>query len=158
MEIIYKNPQELKDYENNPRDNTAAIEPVMESIRQFGFLVPILIDQNDEIIAGHTRKQAAIRLSMEFVPCICANNLTEEQIKAYRLVDNKTAEFASWDFDKLEQEINQILEVDLSAFVFPDFGEDLQVSDEDFIQGTEIVKEKKSKTITCPGCGMEIEL
>ena len=158
MEIIYRNPRELNDYSNNPRNNAAAIEPVMDSIQQFGFLVPILIDENDEIIAGHTRKAAAINLGLDVVPCICAEALTKEQVQAFRLVDNKTAEFATWDFDKLRLELDQIIDIDLSAFHFPDLGEDLQVTDDDFIQGTEIVKEKKIKTIICPGCGAEIEL
>lgn len=158
LEIIYKNPQELDDYSNNPRNNFAAIEPVMDSIRQFGFLVPILIDKNNEIIAGHTRKAAAIKLGLDLVPCICAVDLTEEQVQAYRLVDNKTAEFATWDFDKLRLELDQIIDVDLAAFQFPDFGDDLTVTDDDFIQGNEIVKEKKTKTIICPKCGAEIEL
>ena len=68
LEIIYRNPRELNDYSNNPRNNAAAIEPVMDSIQQFGFLVPILIDENDEIIAGHTRKAAAIKLGLDVVP------------------------------------------------------------------------------------------
>lgn len=158
MDIIYRNPKDLKDYSNNPRDNTEAIEPVKESIKQFGFLVPILIDTNDEIIAGHTRKLAAIELNLDEVPCICAENLTEEQVRAFRIVDNKTGEFASWDFQKLEEELKMIIDIDLDAFEFPDLGEDLTVSDEDFLQDTEIVKEKKKKVITCPDCGAEISL
>lgn len=158
MEIIYKNPKDLKDYSNNPRNNAEAVEPVMDSIQQFGFLIPVIIDIKDEIVAGHTRKAAAIRLGMESVPCIRADRLTPEQIRAFRIVDNKTSEFATWDFDKLEQELNEILDVDLSAFKFPDLGADLQVSDADFLQDTEIVKERKPKTVKCPECGAEIKV
>lgn len=158
MQIIYKNPNELKDYSNNPRNNANAIQPVKESIKEFGFLIPIVLDENDEIIAGHTRKVAAIELGLKKVPCTYANNLTEDQVKAFRLVDNKTAEFATWDFDKLEQELNSLTELNLESFSFPDMGEDLSVTDNDFLQDTEIVKEKKGKVLICPECGKEITL
>lgn len=161
MQIVYKKPEELKDYSNNPRRNEDAIGPVADSIRQFGFLVPILIDQNNEIVTGHTRKQAAILLNMSEVPCIYADGLNENQIRAFRIVDNKTSEFASWDFDKLQEELEEIegmIDIDLSEFHFPDLSGELGVSDEDFLQDTEIVKDKKAKCIKCPECGTEINL
>lgn len=158
MDIIYKDPKDLKDYVNNPRDNTGAIEPVMDSIKEFGFLVPVLITGDGGIIAGHTRKAAAVRLGLSRIPCICADGLTEEQVRAFRVVDNKTAEFASWDFERLVEELSMISDIDLEGFQFPDLGSDLQVSDEDFIQGTETVKEKKKKVVICPDCGREISL
>lgn len=158
MDIIYKNPNELKDYSNNPRINIKAIEPVKQSIKEFGFLVPIIIDKNDEIIAGHTRKQAAVELDLKEVPCTYADNLTEDQVKAFRVIDNKTSEFSIWDFEKLEQELSEIVDIDLSIFNFPDLGEDLLVSDEDFLKGTEIVKEKQEKIIICSHCGAEIKV
>jgi Predicted transcriptional regulators len=158
MDIIYKDPKDLKDYENNPRNNAEAIEPVMDSIKEFGFLVPVLITGDGKIVAGHTRKAAALRLGLSSIPCICADSLSEEQIRAFRLVDNKTAEFSSWDFEKLAEELDMISDIDLEAFRFPDFGSDLQVSDEDFIQGTESVKERKKKSVICPDCGREIIL
>lgn len=80
----------------------------MNSIKEFGFLAPVLIDSNDIIIAGHTRKEAAVRLGLKEIPCITVDSLTDEQVKAFRLVDNKTAEFASWDFEKLEEELSEI--------------------------------------------------
>lgn len=105
MEIVEKKVGELKAYENNPRKNDNAVEAVANSIREFGFKVPIVIDSNDVIVCGHTRLKAAIQLGMETVPCIIANDLTDEQIKAFRLADNKTNELAEWDFEKLNLEI-----------------------------------------------------
>lgn len=158
MKIVYKVPEELKDYENNPRINEKAIEPVSKSIEKFGFLVPVIIDKNNVIVAGHVRKRAAITLNIKEIPCIYAENLNEEQIKAFRLIENKTSEFADWDIEKMQEELNEIVNIDLSTFCFPDLSESLLVSDEDFLQGTEIVKERKNKEIICPKCGEKIEL
>ena len=118
MEIVEKKVGELKAYENNPRKNDNAVEAVANSIREFGFKVPIVIDSNDVIVCGHTRLKAAIQLGMETVPCIIANDLTDEQIKAFRLADNKTAELATWDFSKLFDEI-QGINLDMTDFGFP---------------------------------------
>jgi len=108
---------ELRPYERNPRKNDAAVGPVAESIKQYGFLVPLVITAEHEIIAGHTRYKAAKRLKLKTVPCVIADELTPEQIKAFRLVDNKTAEFAEWDAELLTLELADIA-VDLSAFGF----------------------------------------
>ena len=108
----------LKEYENNPRNNEEAVEAVANSINEFGFKVPIIIDKNNTIIAGHTRLLAAKRLKLNTVPVIVADDLTEEQIKAFRLVDNKTAEIAEWDFQKLEKELQALKEIDMSLFGF----------------------------------------
>ena len=86
---------ELKPYENNPRINDAAVPAVAESIKQFGFKQPIVIDKNNVIVCGHTRYKAAIKLGLKTVPCVIADDLTDEQIKAYRLADNKVSELAS---------------------------------------------------------------
>ena len=118
MEIVEKKVGELKAYENNPRKNDNAVEAVANSIREFGFKVPIVIDSNDVIVCGHTRLKAAIQLGMETVPCIIANDLTDEQIKAFRLADNKTAELATWDFSKLFDEI-QGINLDMTDFGVP---------------------------------------
>ena len=120
MNIVEKNIKELKEYENNPRNNDGAVEAVAESIRQFGFKVPIIIDKDGVIVAGHTRKKAAEMLGLKKVPCIVADDLTPEQIKAFRLADNKTAELAEWDFSKLETELAELdnIEFDMSAFGF----------------------------------------
>lgn len=126
MEIINVNTSELKEYTNNPRDNDGAVEAVAESIKQFGFKAPIIIDRDGVIVAGHTRKKAAERLGLLSVPCIVADDLTPEQIKAFRLADNKTGELAEWDFSALEKELAELtaFDVDMSAFGFYDFEDD----------------------------------
>ena len=95
-------------YENNPRKNADAVEPVKESIKRYGFKVPMILDAENVIVAGHTRFEAAQELGLTEVPVIYADDLTEEQVREFRLVDNKTAEFAEWDFTKLEEELSEI--------------------------------------------------
>lgn len=103
------NLDELKEYENNPRTITKdAIEKVAESIKQFGFKVPIIVDENNVIIAGHTRKKAAKKLKLSEVPVVVAKDLNDEQIKAFRLADNKVAEFSEWDSDLLFDELEKL--------------------------------------------------
>lgn len=118
MQIIEKNINELTPYENNPRKNDRSVNYVENSIKEFGFKVPIVIDSNGEIIAGHTRYKAAVKLKMETVPCIVAVDLTQEQIKAFRLADNKAGEFSEWDFDLLSDELDKILDLNMSDFGF----------------------------------------
>lgn len=115
--IIYLSPSELKPYENNPRFNDEAVNMVAKSIEDFGFKNPIIVDKDMVIIAGHTRLKAAEKLGLEEVPVIIADDLTQDQANALRLVDNKTAEAATWDFDKLKQELENI-EMDLTDFNF----------------------------------------
>lgn len=109
---------ELKPYENNPRHNDAAVDKVAESIKQFGFKVPIVVDKDLVIVCGHTRLKAAEKLGLEKVPCVVADDLTDDQIKAFRLADNKTAEFAEWDVDKLVEELDELTNFDMMAFGF----------------------------------------
>lgn len=120
IDIVYKNVDELREYKNNPRNNDKAVAAVAASIELAGFKVPIVIDGNGVIVAGHTRLKAAKQLGMQTVPCIVADDLTDEQIRAFRLADNKVAEQASWDFDKLEAELEQLRELDMTAFGFED--------------------------------------
>ena len=157
MKIIEKKITELKEYENNPRNNDGAVDAVAESIKQFGFKVPIIIDSDGVIIAGHTRRKAAEKLGLETVPCIIADDLTPEQIKAFRLADNKTAELAGWDFAKLEAELAELtaFDVDMSKFGFPENEESLDI--DGFFEDAE-QKEKKPKMIKCPHCGEEFEV
>lgn len=108
----------LKPYPNNPRKNEHAVEPVANSIREFGFKQPIVVDKNNTIIAGHTRLLAARELGLTEVPVIVADDLTPEQVKAYRLADNKTGELAGWDFEQLDIELGDIADIDMSRFGF----------------------------------------
>lgn len=118
MEIIYKKIDKLIPYENNPRINDEAVEYVKNSIAEFGFKVPIVIDKNNVIIAGHTRLKASKELNIKELPCIIADDLSEEQIKAFRLADNKVSEKSMWDYPKLDEELDSILDIDMSLFDF----------------------------------------
>lgn len=120
MQIIYKPLAELKPYQNNPRNNDNAVEALAASIQEFGFKVPIVIDVNNVIVCGHTRHKAAQKLGIEQVPCIIADDLTEAQIKAYRLADNKVAELSTWDKDLQFLELSELdaLGVDMLQFGF----------------------------------------
>jgi ParB-like chromosome segregation protein Spo0J len=120
MEIVYKKLSELKPYEKNPRINDDAVEYVAKSIKEFGFKVPIVIDKNNIIVAGHTRLKASEQLGIKEVPCIVADDLTDEQIKAFRLADNKVSEKATWNFDLLDEELEDIIDIDMSDFDFND--------------------------------------
>lgn len=108
MQIVDLKINEIRPYENNPRNNLNAVDVVANSIREFGFKNPIVVDRNYTIINGHTRYQAAIKLGLTFVPVIVADDLSEEQIKAFRIMDNKSSEFAEWDYEKLLAEIKDI--------------------------------------------------
>lgn len=106
-------------YPNNPRDNADAVASVASSIQQFGFLIPVVIDSDYVLVAGHTRVEAAKTLGLTDVPAIQAGHLTPAQIDAFRLIDNKVAELAKWDFDLLSGEINKLKD---SGIVLTDFG------------------------------------
>lgn len=114
---------ELKPYPNNPRKNDHAVDAVAASIREFGFKVPLVIDKDGVIVAGHTRYKAAQKLGLKELPCIVADDLTDDQIKAFRLADNKTAELAEWDFELLDLELDDI-ELDMGEFGFDEPEED----------------------------------
>ena len=133
MQIIDKKIGEIKPYEKNPRKNDNAVDAVASSISQFGFKNPIVIDGNNVIICGHTRYKAAKKLGLNTVPCVVASDLTDEQIKAYRLADNKVAELAEWDIDLLGEELDSIFDIDMS-----DFGFDLSEEEEE----TEIIEDE----------------
>lgn len=124
--VVYKKISEIIPYVNNPRNNELAVDAVASSIKNFGFKVPIVIDGGNEIINGHTRILAAKKLGMEEVPTIVADDLTDEQIKAFRLADNKVGELATWDEELLQAELEELsgLSVDMSQYGFTD--EDFQ--------------------------------
>ena len=123
MVIVEKKLKDLIPYENNPRFNENAIEYVANSIKEFGFRVPIVIDKNNVIVCGHTRAKACERLGIKTVPCVVADDLTDEQIRAFRLADNKTAEIAEWDFEMLNFEIEELKAFNMERFGF-DFEEE----------------------------------
>lgn len=118
LKIVYKKTDNLIPYENNPRNNDNAVPAVAASIKDFGFKVPILLDKDNVIIAGHTRLKAAKKLGMKMVPCIYADDLTPQQVKALRIADNKTAELAEWDAELLDSELAEITDFDMSSYGF----------------------------------------
>ena len=135
MQIYDKRLDEIKPYENNPRHNDNAVDAVANSIREFGFKVPLVVDSEGVIVAGHTRYKAAKKLGLAKVPCIIADDLTDEQVRAFRLADNKVGELATWDLDTLKVELDNIGEIDMSEFGFSlnDIGEEPQeVQEDDF--------------------------
>jgi len=135
-QIVMKKVSDLIAYDNNPRNNDDAVDSVANSIHEFGFKVPIVIDANNIIVAGHTRLKASKKLGLDEVPCIVADDLSEDQIKAFRLADNKSAEFAKWDTKKLEEELKNI-DIDMTSFGFENIDDVLpkEVEDDDFDEG-----------------------
>lgn len=117
MEIESIKIEDLKPYENNPRINDKAVEGVKQSIKEFGFKIPIVIDKNNVIVCGHTRLKASIELGLHEVPCIRADDLTDDQVRAFRLADNKVGEVAEWDLEKLDMELGEI-QMDMGNFGF----------------------------------------
>ena len=150
MEIINIKLSNLKPYDKNPRLNDNAVPKVAESIRKFGFKVPIVIDAHNTIVAGHTRYKAALQLGLDSVPCVVADDLTDKQIKAFRLADNKVAEFAEWDFSALNAELEELADFDMQEFGF------MSVDDiewDDVPELSESTYEEPMKTmLQCPHC------
>ena len=147
MNIIEKPINEVIPYEKNPRINDNAVPAVMKSIEEFGFKVPIVIDKNGIIVTGHTRLKAAKKLGMKTVPCIVADDLTPEQIKAFRLADNKVAEAAEWDMELLNEELDGIIDIDMSDFNFGDITDSPSSEDvvEDDGENIELPRETKTR-------------
>lgn len=147
MNIIEKPINEVIPYEKNPRINDNAVPAVMKSIEEFGFKVPIVIDKNGTIVTGHTRLKAAKKLGMKTVPCIVADDLTPEQIKAFRLADNKVAEAAEWDMELLNEELDGIVDIDMSDFNFSDITDSPSSEDvvEDDDENIELPSEPKTR-------------
>lgn len=157
MEIILKNVNDLIPYENNPRINDEAVEYVKNSIKEFGFKVPIIIDKNNVIVAGHTRLKASIELGLKEVPCIIADDLNEKQVKAFRLADNKVSEKSQWDFNKLDEELENIFDIDMNLFNFNLNTEEVNL-DDFFEENCKEETKEEIKTIICPHCGGKIEI
>jgi len=152
MDIIDKKIEDLIPYENNPRINDNAVDYVAKSIQDFGFKVPLVIDTNNVIIAGHTRYLAGLKLRLDKIPCLVANDLNMEQIKAFRLIDNKVSEYSKWDMDKLEEELSNI-NIDMTDFGFVELEKNWNIDDffvEDTTEKVENTTEKEE--IQCPHC------
>lgn len=130
-------------YDKNPRNNDDAVESTANSIKEFGWQQPIVVDKNNIIIVGHTRLKAAKKLKLETVPVLVAENLSEEQVKAYRLADNKTGELADWDMALLNEELEGIAELDMDDFGFELAEDSEEVVDDDF--DVEVPDEPTSK-------------
>lgn len=147
-EIQYCNPEELIPYEKNPRDNRAALDAIELSIEEYGFTNPILVNEEKVILAGHTRREAAILAGLEKVPYIVVDGLTEAQQKAYRLADNKLSELSIWDEDLLKEELEDLLDEDydisLTGFSDVDFTDLLK--DEEDLEDIEPEEPKEKKT------------
>lgn len=149
IEIKYIPINDIKPYKNNPRLNEEAIPYVMNSIKEFGFKNPIILDKNNVIVAGHTRLESAKRLDMKEVPVIYADDLTEEQIKAFRLADNKVAEKSMWDYTKLDEELDSILDIDMSMFDF--VNDDINWNDVEELTN-ETYDKPEHNMLECPNC------
>lgn len=152
MEIKMIKVDDLKPYENNPRFNDNAVQYVKNSIKQFGFKVPIVIDKDNVIVAGHTRYKASMELGLEQVPCIVADDLNEEQIKAFRLADNKVSEKSEWNYELLTDELKNILNIDMQEFGFLDIDTDIE-----WDNTIPEVNESKEVIYKCPYCNKEIK-
>ena len=156
MQIKMVSVADIIPYENNPRKNADAVQYVKNSIEQFGFKIPMVLDAENVIVCGHTRFLAAQELGITEVPCTYADDLTEEQIKAFRLADNKTAEMSGWDFEKLELELSELPEIDMADFGFQNTEFDENALGDLFTDAP--TKEKEPKKIQCPHCGEGFEV
>lgn len=160
MNIVQRKISEITPYERNTKKHDERqIKNVAESIKQYGFVQPIVIDSDGVIVIGHCRYAAAKKLKMREVPCVCVDELTEEQVKALRIVDNKTNE-SPWDVELLGDEL---ADLDMTAFDFdfPKIGEATEVTDEvldRFFEDKNDETTKNQKVCKCPNCGHEFEI
>ena len=148
--------EDLIPYINNPRNNENAVDKVASSIAEFGFKNPIFVDKNNVVVNGHTRLLASKKLGLKEVPVIVIDDLNDTQIKAFRIADNKVAEYSKWDYDLLNIELEQLEELDFSM---SDFGistfEPIEFEIDEDIEEIleEEYEEPPKKTCTCPNCG-----
>lgn len=150
MKIEVRSIDDIKPYENNPRNNDDAVDAVANSIKEFGWQQPIVVDIGGVIIAGHTRYKAAQKLGLKTVPVVVAKDLSEEQVKAYRLADNKSGELATWDDELLEDELVGIDDIDMADFGFDD--SDKEINDEADVNSLDLsdnVEEKFELKVEC---------
>jgi len=151
----------IKPYEKNPRRNDKAVQAVADSIREFGFRQPIVVDAAGVIVVGHTRYKAALKLGLKTVPVHVAADLTPQQARAYRLADNRSAENAEWDIDLLPIELGELrdggADLKLLGFTDKELAEYLREFDTDLDDGDPDASEAV-ETIRCPKCGHEFPL
>ncbi len=151
----------IKPYEKNPRRNDKAVQAVADSIREFGFRQPIVVDAAGVIVVGHTRYKAALKLGLKTVPVHVAADLTPQQARAYRLADNRSAENAEWDIDLLPIELGELrdggADLKLLGFTDKELAEYLREFDTDLDEGDADASEA-AETIRCPKCGHEFPL
>ena len=147
MKLVFTNINDIVSYKENLRFNREAIDMVIESINDFGFINPIIVNKNNVVISGETRLQAAKLLKLNEIPCIVIEHLTDEQERIYRLVDNKTNELSIWNYKELNTELSNINEnllkydllsdddtdIDISAFFEGEY--DIQTSLFDYVEG-----------------------
>lgn len=145
MPIVWKPIKELKPYKKNAKKHTKEqVKQIANSIQEFGFTQPVLIDKQNNVVAGHGRILGAKQAGYKQVPTLCLDDLTEEQIKAYRLADNKLNE-SEWDADLLKQSLDEILDMDMQAFGFSmDVLEDEEIEVEPEVPFTEILNEENN--------------
>ena len=153
-QIVMRKVAELKPYKNNPRKNDKAVDAVAASIKAFGFKQPIVIDINDEVIAGDTRLKAAKKNGLDEVPCVVASDLTPEQVKAYRLADNKVGELAEWDWDLLPAEMDGLRGFDMTEFGF----DEIEAVDVDSLLDCGDGGSNEKEPVKCPKCGFVFEV
>lgn len=154
MEIKQVKLSDLIPYENNAKKHDETqIKNVAKSIKEYGFVQPIVIDKDNVIVIGHCRYEASETLGMEEVPCVLVDSLTDEQVRALRLVDNKTNE-SPWNFDLLNEELEAIKEIDMSEFGFEAI---VDIDLNSFFEDAE-PKEKEPKKMQCPHCGEWFEV
>ena len=155
MRVTLRAIKEIQPYEKNPRINDDAVDAVAASIKEFGFRQPIVVDSEDVIICGHTRYKAAIQLGLEKVPVHVAKDLSPEQIKAYRIADNKTAELAEWNYDLLPIELGELqacnYDLDLLGFDPEELAQLLDPGVEEGLTDPDDVPESPDDPITQPG-------
>lgn len=156
IKVIDVKLEDLKPYKRNPRKNNLSVEPLKRSIQKYGFNVPLVIDNNGEIITGHTRYIAAKELGLKSVPCVRKEDLNKKEIKEYRIADNKVAELSDWDNALLKIELDELVDLgsDLKDIGFDSKElDDLLNFDSYEIEIEEPVKASKKKLAECPECG-----
>lgn len=159
--------ERLTPYARNPRKNEQTVEALKNSIQEFGFLVPLMVDKDYVLVTGHTRVKAALLLGWTHLPVVKADDLTKKEVDAFRLIDNKISEISEWDFDMLADQLEELrteFDKPMEAFGFKEYMDapvdDLFDPDNQAKPKGEGDGEKKPKIVKgiCPCCGQEFEV